>query len=53
MINLHNESGVAMDAQQTDATFDGESWVIGIVLNGIATNKNGMRSVLKGAMANG
>ena len=53
VINLHNESGVAMDAQQTDATFDGESWVIGIVLNGIATNKNGMRSVLKGAMANG
>lgn len=53
VINLHNETGMAMDAQQTDAAFDGESWVIGVVLNGIATNKNGMRSVLKGAMANG
>lgn len=53
VINLHNESGVAMDAQQTDATFDGESWVIGIVMNGFATNKNGMRTVFKGAMANG
>ena len=51
VINLHNESGVAMDAQQTDATFDGESWVISIVMNGIATDKHGMRTVLKGALA--
>ena len=51
IVNLHNESGMALDAQQTDANFDGESWVIGIVLNGVATNKNGMRTVLKGAMA--
>ncbi len=51
IINLHNESGVTLDAQQTEANFDGENWVIGIVLNGIATNKNGMRTVLKGAMA--
>ena len=50
VINLHNESGLALDAQQTGTKFDGESWVIGVVLNGIATNKNGMRTVLKGAM---
>ena len=51
VINLHNESGVALDAQQTDAKFDGEKWVIGIVMNGIANNTMGMRSMLKGGMA--
>ena len=51
VINLHNESGVAMDAQQTDSTFDGEKWVIGVVMNGIANNTMGMRSMIKGGMA--
>ena len=51
VINLHNESGVALDAKQTSTTFDGEKWVIGIVMNGIANNTMGMRSMLKGGMA--
>lgn len=51
VINLHNESGVALDARQTDASFDGEKWVIGVVMNGIANNTMGMRTMLKGGMA--
>ncbi len=50
IINLHNESGMALEAQETESGFDGESWVVGVVLNAVATNKGGMRTMLKGAM---
>lgn len=48
-IDLHNETGVDMQAQQTGGKFDGESYIIGVVLNAVATNKLGMRTMLKGA----
>jgi tape measure domain-containing protein len=51
VVNIENQTGMPVTAEQTESTWDGESWVIGIVMNGIVTNKNGMRTVLKGAMA--
>ena len=51
VINLHNESGIPMEAEQNESQFDGESYVIGVVLNAVATNKMGMGSLLKGARA--
>ena len=51
VINLHNESGVAMEAEQTNSTFDGERWVLGVVLRGISNNTMGMRTMLQGGKA--
>lgn len=48
IINVENKTGADVDAQQTSAGFDGENWVIGVVLNAIQTNKRGMRTMLKG-----
>ena len=51
VINIENNTGVPVDAEQTGSSFDGEKWVIGVVMNGIANNTMGMRSMLKGGMA--
>ena len=51
VINIENQTGVPVDAEQTSSTFDGEKWVIGVVMKGMANNTLGMRSVLKGAMS--
>lgn len=48
VINVQNETGQAVTAKQGDTSFDGESYVIGVVLEGLATNKNGMRDIFKG-----
>ena len=48
IINVENKTGADVDAQQTSVDFDGENWVIGVVLNAIQTNKRGMRTMLKG-----
>lgn len=47
-IDLHNESGQQMEAETTGSKFDGESYVVGVVLKAISTNKNGMRNIIKG-----
>lgn len=47
-IDLHNESGQPMQAETTGSSFDGESYVVGVVLKAISTNKNGMRNIIKG-----
>lgn len=46
--DIKNETGTAMEAQQTGSSFDGESYVIGVVLKAMANNTNGMRSMVKG-----
>ena len=51
VINIENQTGMPVDAKQTSSSFDGEKWVIGVVMNGIANNTMGMRSMLKGGMA--
>lgn len=47
-INVINQTGTEAKAEATAPKWDGESWVIGVVLNAVATNKNGMRSLIKG-----
>ena len=47
-INVINQTGTEAKAETTAPKWDGESWVIGVVLNAVATNKNGMRSLIKG-----
>ena len=47
-INVINQTGTEAKAEATAPQWDGESWVIGVVLNAVATNKNGMRSLIKG-----
>ncbi len=47
-INVINQTGTESKAETTAPKWDGESWVISVVLNAVATNKNGMRSLIKG-----
>lgn len=47
-VELINESGAQLEAQQTSTTFDGESYVISILLKAISTNKGGIKTLLKG-----
>ena len=47
-VNITNNTGNEISAENSDINFDGESYVLSIVLNGIATNKMGMRTLLKG-----
>ena len=49
--DIKNNTNQQIEAKQTGQTFDGESYVIGVVLNAVATNQNGMRSALKGALS--
>lgn len=51
VVNIENNTGMPVDAEQTGGTFDGEKWVLGVVINGLANNTMGMRSMLKGGMA--
>lgn len=47
-VNITNNTGNQASADVGDVKFDGESYVISVVLNAYATNKNGFRSVLRG-----
>lgn len=47
-IDLKNESGQELQAEQTGSTFDGENYVLGIVLKAMQTNKGGIRTTMKG-----
>lgn len=47
-IDLRNESGQELQAEQTGSSFDGESYIVGVVLKAMATNKGGMRTMMKG-----
>ena len=47
-INLVNESNHELEAEETGKAWDGEKWVVGVVLKAVATNQNGIRSLIKG-----
>lgn len=48
--DIKNESGTPVEAQQTGSSFDGETYIVGVVLKAINSNKYGARTILKGAM---
>lgn len=50
-VNITNNTGSKVDAEQTTAKWDGEQWVVGVVLNAVATDKNGIRTMIKGVAA--
>lgn len=51
IVNITNESGVPVTAEETGSSFDGENYIVTVMLNAIATNKMGIRSTMKGAMS--
>lgn len=50
-VNVINNTGTQVKAEQTSAQWDDERWVVGVFLNAVATNRNGIRTVLKGVAA--
>ena len=46
-MEIRNESGTPVKAEQESIKFDGESYILSVVLKGIAENKMGMRSIMK------
>lgn len=48
IINVTNNTGSQVKAEQTGARWDGEQWVVGVVLNAVASDRNGIRSIIKG-----
>lgn len=46
-LDIHNESGVPVTAEAQGTTFDGEQYVMSVVLKGIANNTMGSRTILK------
>lgn len=50
-LDIKNETGTQIEAQQTGSSFDGENYVLGIVLKAFATNKGGIRNIIKGVAA--
>lgn len=48
-MEIRNESGTPVKAEQESIKFDGESYILSVVLKGIAENKMGMRSIMKSA----
>ena len=47
-IEVHNETGTQTDAEVGEMKFDGESWVMGLWLRGVAKNTMGARDLMKG-----
>lgn len=50
-INLSNESGQQLRVEQTGGGFDGESYVVNVVIRALETNKGGLRTIMRGAVA--
>lgn len=48
VVNVQNNTGVQAAVSQ-ETKFDGESYIVNVVMKAIATNKNGLRTVLQGA----
>ena len=49
-VNVTNNTGSQVKAEQTGARWDGEQWVVGVVLNAVASDRNGIRSIIKGVV---
>ena len=49
-LNINNESGTDVQAESSEPKFDGEKWVLDIVLSAVGRNRRGFRNNLKGAL---
>ncbi len=50
-LDIKNESGTPVQAEQTGTSFNGEEYIVGVVLKAVSTNKSNIRGILKGAVA--
>ena len=50
IVNISNASGMPLAAEETGNSFDGENYIVSVMMNAIATNKMGIRTTMKGAM---
>ena len=50
IVNISNASGMPLAAEETGSSFDGENYIVSVMMNAIATNKMGIRTTMKGAM---
>ena len=48
VVNVQNNTGVQAAVSQ-ETKFDGKSYIVNVIMEAIATNKNGLRTVLQGA----
>ena len=48
-VQVVNNTGIQTRVKQTQPHFDGQRWVVGVVLDAVNRNIGGMRDVLKGA----
>ena len=48
VINVDNQTGSDVTMEQNGSKFDGEKWIISVVMKGMANNTMGMRSAFKG-----
>jgi hypothetical protein len=48
-VQVVNNTGIQTRVKQTQPHFDGQRWVVGVVLDAVNRNVGGMRDVLKGA----
>lgn len=48
VINVDNQTGAAVEMEQNGSKFDGEKWVLSVVMKGMQNNTMGMRSAFKG-----
>lgn len=50
-INIKNETGQPVQAQQTGSRFDGEKYVLDLILKFVNNNDGGLRTMIKGVAA--
>ena len=47
VVNIINQSGQELESKQQNSRFDGENYVIDVVVRAMESNKGGMRDAIK------
>ena len=48
-VNIINQSGQALESEQQSSRFDGENYIIDVMVKAVTNNKGGARDVIKAA----
>ncbi|MDR4079244.1 MAG: phage tail tape measure C-terminal domain-containing protein [Veillonella sp.] len=48
-VNIINQSGQALESEQQSSRFDGENYIIGVMVKAVTNNKGGARDAIKAA----
>lgn len=49
VVNIINQSGQALESEQQSSRFDGENYIIDVMVNAVTNNKGGARDAIKAA----